>query len=92
MNRASFITNSYFYKSIHQEDWYVDIIQKSDCYEIWLYKEPYSHKMFIVGLPTTVYIRMETVELIAESILNNNIYIARYDDETNIIESLLTFS
>ena len=47
----------------------MDIVQKSDCYETWLYKEAYSHKIFIVGLPTTVDINMETVELIAENIL-----------------------
>lgn len=92
MNRTSYITNSYFYKSIDQEDWYVDIIQKADCYEIWIYKEPYSHKMFIVGLPTTTDMKMETVEMIAENILNNNLYLTRYNDEIDILECYFNFS
>lgn len=92
MNQTSFITNSYFYKSIDQEDWYVDIMQKSDCFEIWLYKELYGHKMFIIGLPTTTDMKLETLEVIAENIVNNNLYIARYNEEIDILESCFSFS
>jgi hypothetical protein len=90
MKKVPYTAYTYFYKRIHNEDWYVDIVQKSDSYEIWLYKEPCSHKMFIIGLPTNSGVSIAGIEVTAEDTLEDGSYIIQYNKEIEALEALLT--
>lgn len=87
MKKLQYTTHTYFYKSIHNEDWYVDLVQKSDSYEIWLYKKTYSHKMFVLGFPTNSGISLAGIEASVEDILEDGSYQSQYEKEIEVLES-----
>lgn len=87
MKKVQYTTDSYFYKRINNEDWYVDLVLKSDCYELWLYKESYSHKMFVLGFPTNSEISLAGMEASVEDILADASYQSQYEMEIEVLES-----
>ncbi|SHN00694.1 hypothetical protein SAMN02746066_04347 [Anaerosporobacter mobilis DSM 15930] len=87
MKKVQYTTHSYLYKRINNEDWYVDIVLKSDCYEIWLYAKTYSHKMFVLGFPTNSGISLAGMEAAVEDILEDGSYQTQYKMEIEVLES-----
>lgn len=87
MKKVQYTTHTYFYKRINNEDWYVDLILKSDCYEIWLYEKAYSHKMFVLGFPTNSGISLAGLEASVEDILEDGSYIIQYNKEIEALEA-----
>lgn len=87
MKKVLIVTNTYFYKTINHENWYVDIAEKSDCYELWLYKETSSHKRFVAGLPKNSGVSLAGVEFYAKDILADKTYINIYNEEVVAIEA-----
>lgn len=87
MKIIPFTTYTYFFKRIHNEDWYVDLVLQSDCYEIWLYKKTYSHKMFVIGFPTNLGVSLAGIKVSIEDILSDGSYQSQYDKEIEALES-----
>jgi len=87
MKKLQYTTHTYFYKRINNEDWYVDLILKSDSYEIWLYKKIYSHKMFVLGFPANSEISLAGMESTVEDILEDGSYQSQYEKEIEVLES-----
>lgn len=81
MEKISYTIHTYFYKRIDNEDWYVDIVQKSTSFEIWLYKEPCSYKMFFLGIPTNSGVSLAGAEVTAKNTLKDSYYISEYNKE-----------
>lgn len=86
MKKVQYTTHTYFYKTINNEDWYVDLVQKSDSYEIWLYKKTYSHKMFVLGFPTNSEISLAGMEAAVEYILEDGSYQSEYEMKIEVLE------
>lgn len=81
MKEVNYITKTYY----AHEGWYIDIVEKSEEYEAWIYCEDYGIKMFMFGITKAYSYEFFMEKVIANAIDYAKIY-AKEVIKTEMIE------